>query len=278
MKFGAGSPRDQSVAKLVDRTVEVEKLGYDSILVSDHVNADGLDAWTLLSYLAAKTTNLRLGTLVTPVPRYVPAQLARWIASVDVLSNGRTIAGFGAGYNWVEFKNYAPDGIYPEPRERVNKCIEAMRLIMKLWSAATAVPTPWVNFKGKYYSVVDGQLWPKPVQKPHPPVWYGGTGDYTLATTAKYCDGWICPTYGWVGLGAIEAYEAKVKKIQEYAKEYNRDMSKFTFVVTSTLADTAEKVEKFKAAGCQYYIVGQTPPNDVGDLRKFANEVIPSFQ
>jgi len=124
---------------------EAERLGFDSLFVSDHVTGR-CDTWTLLSYLAAKTTSIRLGTGVTPIPRYVPTILARKIASVDQLSKGRVIAGFGAGWSPLEFRNFAPGGVYDFPRERIEKATEGLRLMIKLWTQPRNV-----TFRGKYY-------------------------------------------------------------------------------------------------------------------------------
>ncbi len=261
--------------KLVDAALEAERFGYDSFVVSDHTN-NPHESWSLLAYLAGKTTRIRLGTSATGVARYVPAVLARRIAHVDVLSKGRVRAGsLGTGYNWIEFRNFSPDGVYPARRERVEKCAEAIQLMIKLWDAATSEPQRSVEFKGKYYSAVDCVLAPKPVQKPHPPVWYAGTGNLSLKMiAAKYCDGWQCPTYGFSGVPTVEGYEAKMKRIKKYAKEYGRDMSKFTWAVISP-EGTAERIEEFRAAGCQYWIYFG---GGFEGIQKFAKEVIPSFQ
>ena len=277
MKFGihGGQFMRDPVEKLVDAALEAERLGYDSFVVSDHTD-NPHEAWTLLAYLARASTNIKLGTSATGVCRYVPSVLARRIAHVDVLSNGRARAGaLGTGYNWTEFRNFTSDGVYPTRLERVEKCAEAIQLMIKLWTAATSEPQRAVDFKGKYYSTIDAILAPKPVQKPHPPVWYAGTGNLALKTiVAKYCDGWQCPTYGWSGVPALENYEAKMKRIQKYAKEYNRDMSKFTYAIISP-ESSAERIEKFRAVGCQYWIFFG---GGFEGIQKFAKEVIPSFQ
>ncbi len=277
MKFGYQGTQffKDPLKKLVNAAVEAEKFGYDSFIISDHTYHPH-ETWNLHAYLAAKTTRIRLGTSVTAVPRYVPAVLARRIAHVDVLSNGRVIAGaFGTGYNWKEFRNYTLDGDYPWRRERVDKCAEAIQLMIKLWSSGWKSKL-WVDFKGKYYSVRDAVLVPKPVQKPYPPVWYGGTGNYALKTiVAKYCDGWMCPNYGpETTVTTAEAYEAKMKRIQRYAKEYNRDISKFTWAVISP-ESTVEKIEEYRAVGCQYYIFTR---GGYEGIQKFAKEIIPSFK
>jgi alkanesulfonate monooxygenase SsuD/methylene tetrahydromethanopterin reductase-like flavin-dependent oxidoreductase (luciferase family) len=286
MKFGFQGTQffSDPADKLVNAAVEAEKFGYDSFIISDHTFHQH-ETWNLAAYLAAKTTRIKFGTSVTAVPRYVPAVLARRIAHVDVLSKGRVIAGaLGTGYNWTEFRNFTQNGVYPTRRERVEMCAEAIALMIKLWAASHMPSTveaarrmvgSGVDFHGKYYSVMDCNLVPAPVQKPYPPVWYGGTGNLALKTiVAKYCDGWICPTYGWVGVPTVEGYEAKMKRIQKYAKEYNKDMSKFTWGAISPETNV-EKIEEFRAVGCQYYIFTS---GGFEGIQKFAKEIIPSFQ
>jgi len=183
MKFGVSGGR-MGFSRVGDFAVEAERLGYDGIFLADHIeNRGSFEPWTTLAYLAAKTTNLRLGTTVTPIPRYVPSQLAKIIANVDVLSNGRTIPGFGAGHRCNMFVNFAPDGVYPEPRVRVARYIEGLQVILKLWTKMEP------SFMGKYYTLHDCDFLPKPVQKPHPPIWQGGGGPYILKMTAKYFNG-----------------------------------------------------------------------------------------
>ncbi|MEM2915545.1 MAG: LLM class flavin-dependent oxidoreductase, partial [Candidatus Bathyarchaeia archaeon] len=130
MKFGV-SPSPfvwwKSVDEFENWISEAESCGYDSIFIADHYELpaqfkadrpdssaefseifpsnDLLDAWTTLSYIAAKTRNIKIGTCVSPIPRWIPSQLAKVISIVDLLSNGRVIAGLGAGWFPGEFIN-----------------------------------------------------------------------------------------------------------------------------------------------------------------------------
>ena len=278
MKFGVSGQ-----VPPIDVAVEAEKLGYDGLFLADHPGMTMLETWIALAWVAGQTTKLRLGTTVTPVPAYVPMRLAKQISTVDMLSNGRTIAGFGAGHGWIDFRNFHPQGVYPRAKERVAQYVEGLKLILRLW---TAPAEEEVHFEGKYYSLEDATLWPKPVQKPHPPIWQGGGGDYMLRIAAKYLNGWLGPTWGPLGISP-EVYGAKVKKILAYGKRYNRDMSKFTFVVYGSVADSAEQIEKYRAAGSNYHIVTgrlaagrpvRDPPEEyIRLLQKFAKEIMPSF-
>jgi len=291
MKFGIVC-MDGFNEKVGDIAVEAEELGYDSIWFADHIGTLGMrDPWTTLSYIAAKTTRLKLGSAVCPITRYNPGHLATMISNLDLLSNGRVVAGLGMGYQFYEFRNFTNEGVYDPPNVRFEKYEEALRLLLKLWT--TPHPYP-VNFNGKYYSTMDAAVWPKCVQQPHPLIWQGGGRRKSLELTAKYFDGWFGPIFGTNAAYTAEIYEDKVKKIQKFAKEYNRDMSKFTFASWGTIYDAGipleeiygtpamgagmifkmdkvELIEQYKAAGCQCWLIASP------FMQQFAKEIFPSF-
>lgn len=280
MKFGV-VPLFMPGQSLGDIAVEAEELGYDGIWCEDHPGRPGaLDTWIRLAYMAARTTTIKIGSAVTPVPRYVPTYLAYVISTLDVLSNGRVIAGLGAGYNYNEFRNYTKEGVYPTPLERIERFEEAIRLMLRLWT--TDHPFT-VNFKGEYYSVEDEEFFPKPVQKPHPPIWQGGSGSRSLRMAAKYMDGWIGPIFGG-NATTPELFRHRVETIKSLAKEAKRDISKFTFASWGGIKDvptmmrfmpepdTVDLIEAYRTAGCQYWI---TPSQT---MEQFAKEIIPSFK
>jgi alkanesulfonate monooxygenase SsuD/methylene tetrahydromethanopterin reductase-like flavin-dependent oxidoreductase (luciferase family) len=274
-----------------DVAILSEELGYDGYFIPDHYNQprtnDCVEPFTTLAYIAAKTDKIKLGTIVNPVPRYSPPMLAKIIAHVDHLSRGRMIPGFGAGWNPDEFYTYAPHQLWESPRVRVERTIEGTRLILKLWTEES------VTFNGKYYSTKNAILEPKPIQKPHPPVWSGGSGEYMLKMTAKYFDGWMPTNWEWTNAGDTNAenYGKDIEKLKRYLQKYDKDESSFTFGVQGGITDSAELVEAYCEAGCNYYIafIGDyTPaqgypfnfyPYQYLDLtRKFAKEVISSFK
>ncbi|MBU7016718.1 MAG: LLM class flavin-dependent oxidoreductase, partial [Theionarchaea archaeon] len=139
-----------------------EKVGYDSIWVSDHFfqfkkheYQNCMDAWTLLAALAAKTEKIRLGTLVTCNSYRNPAVLAKMAATVDVISDGRLFFGIGAGWKEDEYTAY---GIpFPPVKERMDRLEEAIQIIQLLWTESKA------TFKGEFYQIVDAISAPKPV-------------------------------------------------------------------------------------------------------------------
>ncbi|MEM2104217.1 MAG: LLM class flavin-dependent oxidoreductase [Candidatus Bathyarchaeia archaeon] len=309
MKFGVSlSPVLwwKNTAELEKWVLEAESCGYDSIFIPDHYNltspspvGEPLDAWSTLSYIAAITRNIKLGTIVSPIPRYVPSQLAKIVSTVDLLSNGRVLLGVGSGWIPYEFINYSPQQCYEEPKTRVDRFQEGLQIIVKLWTEEKT------SFNGKYYKLKDAVLLPKPIQKPHPPLWSGVREKRAMKITAKHCNGWIVPQ---IRVGPLETapgkYEAKVLStvtpeiyeenvniIKNYLKKFGKSIDKFTLsffgLVTEKPTENIKTIEKYMQVGCQYYIVDtlrslspQMLPSCrayVEWLRKFAKEVLPSF-
>ncbi|NPE08478.1 MAG: LLM class F420-dependent oxidoreductase [Asgard group archaeon] len=193
VKFGIQiEPQMGFEYKTVEKiALEAEKFGYDSIWSSDHFFLDDksedrncMEAWTLISALAAVTKKIKLGTLVTCNSYRYPAVLAKMAATVDMISNGRLIFGFGAGWKEMEYNAY---GIpFPSTLDRLYQMEEAIEIIKLLWTE------PKVTYDGKYYQIKDAFSAPKPVQKPWPPIMIGGMGEKVLlkmvAKHADYCN------------------------------------------------------------------------------------------
>ena len=221
--------------------VEAERMGADAVLVWDHYmlpyGNETFDAYLLLSYLAARTSRIKLGTCVTPFPFRNPAMLAKQIATLDVLSQGRVIVGVGAGWHWPEFDAYS---MWDGASVRVKKTKEALELMTRLWTETK------VSFEGKFYSTKEAVLEPKPVQKPYPPLWFGTTGKTMLDLATKYGSGWI-PTD--ITLGEYEKYASMLRSRLPSGKE-----KRFAFAVQDwPRGDLAARIEAYERAGCNFY-------------------------
>lgn len=288
MKFGVTISNSAAFLDLktaIQAACRAEELGYDSIFFSDHYMTpyspdwyETYEALTLISFLAARTSKIRLGTCVTPIPFRPPGILAKIISTLDNLSNGRIILGVGAGWVKGEFEAYSH---WDENPVRVNKTEEALRLILRLWTEDE------VDFKGKYYTAKGAVLKPKPVQKPHPPLWFGTLGEYMLKLTAKYGDGWI----PWVRTTPQE-YEEKAKRLMKYADEMNRE-GKITLACVigqitkeglkpiiddvPSVTNWDKTVERYLAAGCRYPVLWFHPKKYIKLMEEFSEEVAPSF-
>lgn len=220
--------------------LNAEKVGYDSIWVSDHFFLDNtseerncMEAWTLLTAIASKTRTLRLGTLVTCNNYRYPAVLAKIAACVDIISNGRLEFGIGAG--WKEIEYYAYGIPFPSIKDRMDQLEESIQIIKKLWTE------PKVTFEGKHYQIKNAFSAPKPIQQ-LPPIFIGGTGKKRiLSMVAKYAD--YC-NFSWPR-DQSEIPEL-LNILKNHCKDINRDYdtagkSFFAFVM---IAETQEKLEK----------------------------------
>lgn len=271
---------------------EAEGLGYDSFFVTDHFlrphapqeikvsqNAT-LEAWTLLSYLAAKTKTIKLGTAVTPMPLRKPELLAKMVATVDVLSEGRVILGVGAGWDQPEFEAY---GKWYPAGQRVDMTREGIELVKKLWTEDVA------DYNGKFFTAKGVICEPKPVQKDGPPVWLGAIHDKMLKLAGDLADGW----FPGRAVGAtVEHYASSVPKIKEEMKAVGRKkpiklslmgyfvepQASLALPAIGGIDKAAEYIQKYKDLGCEYIAVMFFPVDNFKPMmRSFAKDIAPSF-
>jgi alkanesulfonate monooxygenase SsuD/methylene tetrahydromethanopterin reductase-like flavin-dependent oxidoreductase (luciferase family) len=248
-------------------------LGVDGFVLPDHYSSpqgnETLEAWVTLAYFAATTDRIRLGTLVTPIPLRPPQLLAKMVSTVDVLSKGRSFLGVGAGWSKEEFEGYSQ---WDEPTIRVEKVNEGVVLIKKLWTE------PAVNFEGKYYRVKGAVLLPKPIQKPHPPLLFGGKGIKMLKLAGKYAD--IC----FISEENPKKFLVAKNKVVKAANEHKRSSppSFACAIGVRTLEqkdDFVLKIEKAIDLGVSYVVTGVEREQDYLKFIKFlAKEIMPSFR
>ena len=168
----------QQLHDFIDYVVEAEDLGFESVfLVEHHFTGFGQvsASLNLLSFLAAQTTRMRLGTAVMVLPWHNPALLAEQAATVDVLSGGRLDLGVGRGYRYNEFHGFQMD--MDEAEERYQECLSFIR---KAWTTQGRF-----SHRGKYWSYDDVVVEPAPLQRPHPPLWIGANSAASIIKTAK---------------------------------------------------------------------------------------------
>lgn len=168
--------RGRSAEHWRDVAQRAEALGYDTLLMPDHIT-DQLAPVVALTAAAAATTTLRIGSFVFDNDYRNPVMLAREATTLDLLSDGRLEFGLGAGWNT---RDYEQLGIpYDTPKVRVDRMEEALALIKRLWTEET------VTHEGTYYKVRDARVLPRPTQRPHPPVMIGGGGPRMLGIAAR---------------------------------------------------------------------------------------------
>jgi len=177
-----------------------------------------LDPLETITYLAANTEQISLGTCLIDMLFHNPVILARRFATLDILSHGRVIAGLGIGWSKDEYEASAVP--YKHRGERAN---EFLQLLKQIWTDEV------IEFKGQFYSIPASKIGPKPVQKPHPPILLGGFSPNTFLRIVNYADGWI-PV---AGFGPLEQLEQAINGLRERARKTGKDPSKIRiFVLT----------------------------------------------
>jgi probable F420-dependent oxidoreductase len=181
MKFGFLLECDHGFDDAVEQAVLAEKLGYDSVLIAEHHNYAGYVPHPLvaLAALAMKTERVQLGTYVVILPFYNPVQVAEQAAMVDYISKGRLILGVGLGYVKEEFEMM---GVPYE--DRVGRMEEGIPIIRRVWTE------DGVQYAGKHFRFAHAAVYPKPVQKPHPPIWVGAWVETAIRRAARLADAW----------------------------------------------------------------------------------------
>ncbi len=208
-------PEMPDVSALIDYGIRMEQLGFDSLWAWDHVllgvqpNFPIIESLTLLTAIAARTKKIKLGTGILVLPMRNPVILAKQIGSMDLLSNGRLIMGLASGWYKREFDAV---GI---PFEKRGKIMDENLDILKRFWTEDMVKGEWM-----YHKIPAGVMYPKPVQKPHPPLLIGGYVDRVLQRAAVTGDGWLTYFY------RPESFAKSWAKIRGFAKDAGKDPDK----------------------------------------------------
>jgi F420-dependent oxidoreductase-like protein len=284
--------------------LEAEGAGFDALFLYDHFHTvptpqleSVFECWTSMAALARDTSTIRLGQMVTCNSYRPPSLLAKMASGIDVMSRGRLILGIGAG--WYEHEYLAYGYEYPETPERLRMLRESLQVIKAMWTEERA------TFDGRYYQVRGAINEPKPVQKPHPPIWIGGAGEkVTLKLVAQYGD--ACN----VG-GDVATVRHKLAVLREHCETVGRDydsvlktMEFYTILgdsreIDRVVADMARRtgqdesfirswhplhgdaervaglINEYAAAGIEYFIVNLPNAFEGGVISHFAEEVFP---
>lgn len=179
-----------------------------------------LDPLETLTYVAANTNKIALGTSVMDMLFHNPVILARRFATLDILSEGRSIAGFGIGWSKDEYQ--ASNIPFQNRGKRADEFVQVLK---RIWTDDV------VEFKGKYYSIPASKIGPKPIQKPHPPVYLGGFSPNTFSRIVNY------DTNGWLAVvgGPLEYLDNTIKTIKDIANKANKDPNKFKVILLAHL-------------------------------------------
>jgi alkanesulfonate monooxygenase SsuD/methylene tetrahydromethanopterin reductase-like flavin-dependent oxidoreductase (luciferase family) len=235
-----GTPVEYQEIK--ELTLTAEELGFHSVFANDHIiRGEGgyiLEGWTVISALSTITKTIRLGNLVLCNAFRHPPLVAKMVATLDVISDGRVELGIGSGWLEDEFTRYGLP--FDTPMIRSQQLAEALDLIAKLWKDNS------VNYEGKYYHVSNAICEPKPIQKPRPPFLIGGGGEQlTLRVVAQYGD--IC-NFG----GSLELYRHKLAVLKKHCARSKRNLADIEkswagdVIVASTMNQALRKAHTIK--------------------------------
>ncbi len=246
-------------ARCRDAAQAAEDLGYDLIVFPDHIVLEGperqfdphalaYDNIAIAAMLAEATKKIRIGHLVLCNLFRHPVITAQSLMTLDRISNGRIVAGLGTGWTETEFRM---TGIaFPPIGERLRMLDEALTCMRSLWTSEQT------NFDGEFYHLRDAILWPKPLQKPHPPIIVGGGGKGLLRIAAKHADYVnIIPDAGKPGKISLEnikrvtdeSFRAKVEFTRNEAKRAGRNpeaLKASNFIFNLMLTESREATRK----------------------------------
>jgi F420-dependent oxidoreductase-like protein len=192
-----------------------DEAGFDHLWDFDHLASIGpqgpdgpiFEGWALLAAMAEATRRVRIGCMVTGNTYRNPAVLAKLAVTVDHLSGGRLEFGLGAAWAEIEHRMYGIEGL----DHRVGRLSESLQVVKSLFTNERT------NFEGRYYRFDDAIANPKPVQKPHPPIWIGAQGETTLRLAARHADVWN------ISGGDKEAAAPLIGKFDEACHAVGRD-------------------------------------------------------
>jgi probable F420-dependent oxidoreductase len=232
IKFAIAIPQIFSQPPLPIASLQIflrkaEALGYHSAWVQEQIlgRTASLEPVSLLTYAAGLTRTLRLGSAVLLTPLRNPVQLAKSLSTLDHLSGGRLIVGVGLG---GDTRIYPAFGLSPD--KRVRRFVEGLRLVKRLWTEER------VTFDGEFWKLENAAMEPKPVQKPHPPVWFGARRSRALRRAVALGDGWI-----GAGSSSTAEFREQVRELRAYLAEAKRDPSAFPIAKRVYLAVDRDK-------------------------------------
>ncbi len=237
-----------------------EESGWDGFFLWDHVLWTGphvmpaSDPFVLLAAMAASTSRIKLGTMVTPVPRRRPWTLARQISTLDHLSGGRAIAGVGLGGDW--FGDYSKFGEPTDPKAWGEMLDEGLQIMAGLWSGEP------FSFDGEHFHIKDVQFLPKPVQQPRIPVWVAGQWPNKKPfRRAAQWDG-IFPL---IANEEREVTPQEVRDILAYISEFRRNDGPFDVILAGETSGTdrekdREHMASLAEVGVTWWLESPNPP------------------
>jgi F420-dependent oxidoreductase-like protein len=279
-----------------------EEHGVETLFRSDHYISQGdeahnvaHDAWTTIAALAARTTTLRFGTLVSPATFRAPGLLANAAATADHVSGGRIELGLGAGWNEREHRAYGFP--FPETKTRVEMLAEQVEIVHRLWTEER------VDFQGRRYTLEDAPAQPKPVQQPRPPLLVGGSGGRgTVEPALRFADEYNTPFVSPEDAATIREKTRPLRfsvmtgflvaetneDLRERANElYGRRPREQSFddwlgtyserCVVGSLDEVVARLREYEGAGCDRVMLQHLLHTDLEPVRLLGRELAPAL-
>jgi alkanesulfonate monooxygenase SsuD/methylene tetrahydromethanopterin reductase-like flavin-dependent oxidoreductase (luciferase family) len=280
--FGLGvSPSAAPGEDPVGQAVRGEEFGFDFVSTSDHpsTSTPAYECWTVLTWIAAATSRIRVAPRVLGVPYRPPAMVAKMAETLDRLSGGRLILGLGGGHSDEEFRAFGLR--VPTPREKVDGLAEAIRITRGLWTQ------PAYSFHGELFRTEAAELEPKPAHRI--PIWLGTFGPRALALTGRLADGWI-PSLAYAPPDRVTVLRDRVFAA---AREAGRDPDEITCayhiqvrigpgdepsVVTGKPDEVAERLVGFVRLGFTALSLTPVGPDRDEQLERLGTEVVPAVR
>ena len=274
MQFGIDISQHQLTwDELVKRAQVSEEAGFHTAWAFDHFKAlygdpsgPCLEGWTVLAGLAAVTSKIRLGTLVTGITYRHPSVLVAEAVTVDHISNGRVELAVGAA--WFDQEHHELGIPFPATKQRAEMLDDAIQMARLLMTEDDA------TFDGKHFSLKNATYRPRPVQKPHIPIWVGASGEQLmLPLVGRLAD-------GWHSFGRPEDMARKWDVVRRAAEKAGRDPGQIkrsaSLSISKPMDVVRERAEGWAEAGFDQLIVGW-PSEGWAQFEEFANKVLPDL-
>ncbi len=270
---------------LADTARVADDGGVETITVMDHwfqmeqlggPDLPMLEGYSLLTFLAAQTSRVQLGTLVTGITYRHPGLLAKCVATLDILSGGRALLGVGAA--WYEREHLGLGVPYPSTSERFERLEETIAICNQMWSSDEGAYT------GKHYQLAETLCNPLPISrasesKPGPPLMIGGSGEKkTLRLVARYAD--MCNLFA----SGVDEVSHKIDVLHGHCETENRDPASIKTTIIGgpdPVADTdgfLAEMERYAALGVEQVFVGPSVPDPVAWTETLVREVLPRLR
>jgi alkanesulfonate monooxygenase SsuD/methylene tetrahydromethanopterin reductase-like flavin-dependent oxidoreductase (luciferase family) len=284
LRFGICTDQNLPFETLVERWQYFERLGFDSVWDCDHFNQpsrpDGpyFESWTLLAALAARTTRIRVGVLVSSNTFRHPALLAQQAVTLDHVSNGRLELGLGAGWFVPEHERFGLP--FPPPGERVGRFREAVEIVDSLLRHEAT------TFEGRYYRLTEASVRPAPLQKPRPPLTLGAHRPRMLRICAEYAD-------SWNSFGTVEEMRERNEFLDQACAAVGREPREIrrsfygwaSQMKAQGLPDPWQSTAAFEdvvgrylAVGIDEFVIDQPRPEQFGVLEQVVTDVLPALR